>query len=121
MQTMDSNDGAGVCTQWVLAISVGWKFKTEGYRFREMLLPQIDAALSVGTVAAATVAQHLQLVYWEAGSWKKAEMLQVQVTEKTKLLLGEEHADSLTSMANLAATYRNQGQLEDTKRIKSWQ
>jgi len=43
------------------------------------------------------------------GRWKEAEELQVLVMKITKRVLGQEHANSLTSMANLASTYRNQG------------
>jgi hypothetical protein len=35
--------------------------------------------------------------------------------EKRKQLLGEDHPDTLSSMANLAATYRNQGRWKDAE------
>jgi len=44
---------------------------------------------------------YLALTYREQGRWKEAEELEV---------LGEEHPDTLTSMANLASTYRDEGQ-----------
>ena len=40
--------------------------------------------------------------YW--GRWNEAEQLKVQVMETTKKLLSAEHPDTLTSMANIAAT-----------------
>ena len=39
------------------------------------------------------------------------------VMETTKRVLGEEHPDSLTSMANLASTYRGQGRLKEAEEL----
>ncbi|KAF2467718.1 uncharacterized protein BDR25DRAFT_233833, partial [Lindgomyces ingoldianus] len=44
------------------------------------------------------------------GRWKEAEELFVQVMETRKRVLGEEHPDTLTSMANLASTKRVLGE-----------
>lgn len=52
----------------------------------------------------------LASTYSDQGHWDKAEKLQVQVMETCRRLFGPEHPDTLTSMANLAATYNNQGQ-----------
>ena len=41
-------------------------------------------------------------------------MLEVRVLEMRKAVLGQEHPDTLTGMANLASTFWNQG------RWKSW-
>jgi len=38
-------------------------------------------------------------MYRNQGRWKEAEELEVLVMETTKRVLGEEHPDSLTSMA----------------------
>jgi hypothetical protein len=37
----------------------------------------------------------------------------VQVIETSERVLGEEHPDTLTSMANLVLTYKNQGQWKE--------
>jgi len=47
--------------------------------------------------------------YWNQGRWKEAEELEVQVMETRKRVLGEEHPDTLTSMANLAFTWKGYG------------
>ncbi|KAF2267719.1 TPR-like protein [Lojkania enalia] len=44
------------------------------------------------------------------GRWKEAEELEVQVMEMRKRVLGDEHPDTLTSMANLAYTWKSQSQ-----------
>ena len=43
--------------------------------------------------------------YADKGNLKEAEQLQVQALDMRKKLLGEEHPDTLISMANLASTY----------------
>ena len=43
------------------------------------------------------------------GRCKEAEELQVQVMETTKRVLGERHPDTLTSMNNIAFTWKKQG------------
>jgi hypothetical protein len=48
---------------------------------------------------------NLALTYWNQGRWKEAEELQVQVMQMSKRMLTDKHPDTLTSMANLAATY----------------
>ncbi|TFK32829.1 hypothetical protein BDQ12DRAFT_616371 [Crucibulum laeve] len=52
---------------------------------------------------------NLALTLKSQGKWTKAEKIQVEVMEKRQLLLGPAHPDTLTSMANLAGTYQNQG------------
>jgi tetratricopeptide (TPR) repeat protein len=56
-------------------------------------------------------------VYFEEGLWKEAEELQVQAMETRKRVLGEEHPDTLTSMANLASTYWNQGRWTEAEKL----
>jgi hypothetical protein len=53
------------------------------------------------------IAQMLATAYWLEGRWEEAEQLEVQVMETRKMKLGEDHPDTLTSMASLASTYRN--------------
>jgi hypothetical protein len=40
--------------------------------------------------------------------------------EKRKQVLGDDHPDTLTSMANLAATYSNQGRWKDAEGSRWW-
>ncbi|KAJ5730155.1 P-loop containing nucleoside triphosphate hydrolase protein [Penicillium malachiteum] len=58
------------------------------------------------------------LAYSLGGEWKKAEDLQLQVMETRKEMLGPEHPDTLTSMANLASTYRNQGRWKEAEDLQ---
>ncbi|KAF1976246.1 hypothetical protein BU23DRAFT_597114 [Bimuria novae-zelandiae CBS 107.79] len=49
------------------------------------------------------------------GRWREAEQLFVQVMETRKRVLGDEHPSTLTSMASLASTYRNQGRWKEAE------
>ena len=44
-------------------------------------------------------------------------MLQIQVMDMRKKLLGAEHPDTLTSMGNLASTYKNQGRVCESEKL----
>ncbi|KAF2260180.1 HET-domain-containing protein [Lojkania enalia] len=46
---------------------------------------------------------------YQDGRWDEAEIPITQVLDMEKRMLGAGHPDTLTSMANLASTYRNQG------------
>jgi hypothetical protein len=48
------------------------------------------------------------LAYKLGGRWKEAEELEVHLMKTGKRVLGQEHPETLTSMTNLASTYRNQ-------------
>jgi tetratricopeptide (TPR) repeat protein len=50
---------------------------------------------------------------WHQGRWSEAKQLDVQVLETSKRMLGVEHPDTLTRMANLAHTWKRQGRHED--------
>ena len=45
-------------------------------------------------------------------------MLEVLVMETRKRVLGEEHPDTLTSMYNLASTYRSQGRWKEAEMLE---
>ncbi|KAI2956395.1 hypothetical protein CBS147324_10941 [Aspergillus niger] len=51
------------------------------------------------------------------GRWKEAEELGVQVMDIRKRILGSEHPDTLTSMANLASTYWKKGQWKEAEEL----
>ena len=53
------------------------------------------------------------------GRWKEAEQLGIQVSETRKRVLGDEHPSTLTSMANLASTYRNQRRWKEAKQLEA--
>ena len=52
------------------------------------------------------------------GRWKEAEVLQIQVLQLRKQLLGPKHPDTLTSMNNLALIYQNQGRWKEAEELQ---
>lgn len=54
----------------------------------------------------------------DRGRWSEAEKLFVQVMEMSKAKLGADHPDTLSSMANLASTYRNQGRWDEAEKLE---
>ncbi|KAF8535317.1 hypothetical protein BDD12DRAFT_893306 [Trichophaea hybrida] len=63
-------------------------------------------------------AEQLGVQVMEMRRWTEAEELEVQVIETRKNVLGEEHPDTLSSIANLASIYRNQGRWEKAKELQ---
>jgi hypothetical protein len=58
------------------------------------------------------------MALYRDGRHKEAEELLVQVIEIERRVLGGEHPDTLTSMANLAATYSNQGRWKEANKLE---
>lgn len=54
------------------------------------------------------VIDELCMVLVITGSYKAAENLSKKVVKTKKRMVGEEHPDTLTSLANLASTFWNQ-------------
>jgi tetratricopeptide (TPR) repeat protein len=51
------------------------------------------------------------------GQWNDAERFLLEAVELREEVLGSEHPDTLTSMANLALTYREQGRWEEAEKL----
>ncbi|KAK3937089.1 hypothetical protein QBC46DRAFT_417131 [Diplogelasinospora grovesii] len=66
-------------------------------------------------LARASVLHYAAGYFDYQGQWKDAEEFLVQATNVRRELLGEEHPSTLTSMANLAAVYRDQGRWEEAE------
>jgi hypothetical protein len=52
------------------------------------------------------------------GQYKEAEVLFVEVTKAYKRVLGAKHPSTLTSISNLASTYRNQGRWKEAEDLE---
>jgi tetratricopeptide (TPR) repeat protein len=61
--------------------------------------------------------QYAMCLYYDGRYWE-AEGLFRQVMERSKTKLGADHPDTLSSMANLASTYRNQGRWEEAEKLE---
>jgi len=80
------------------------KGKINCYEQLHFLLDQAVESSSMAMVGSA---------YNLKGRWKEAEELEVQVMETIKRVLGEEHLDTLTSIKNLAFTFKVQGRNDE--------
>ncbi|CCX34656.1 Similar to Kinesin light chain; acc. no. P46824 [Pyronema omphalodes CBS 100304] len=61
---------------------------------------------------------NLALMLWNQGRWVEAEKLQKKVLETSKVILGEDHPDTLTVMNNLALTLRDQGRGDEAEKLQ---
>jgi tetratricopeptide (TPR) repeat protein len=57
------------------------------------------------------------MTLYSDGRYKEAEELFVQVMQRTKRVLGDEHPDT-RAMNNLAATYSDQGQWKEAEELE---
>jgi len=69
----------------------------------------------VVSIIGLSILSRLARTYWEQGQWNNAEKLYVEVMEKNKRLLGDDHPDTLTSMANITGT-RAAGMMQSSSR-----
>ncbi|KAH8698104.1 kinesin light chain [Phaeosphaeriaceae sp. PMI808] len=86
-------------------------------------LPHVQYALSQSLAdyddkSRLELAQKCAIALYSDGRYKEAEELEVQVMETSSRVLGDEHPDTLTSMANLASTYRSQGRWKEAEKLE---
>jgi hypothetical protein len=87
-------------------------------------LPHVFAVLkykgtgSMGERLALAELLHRTASYFGyKGQWKLAEIFQLKAVDVRRKLLGEEHPSTLSSMANLAAIYLNQGRRKEAEEL----
>jgi tetratricopeptide (TPR) repeat protein len=96
---------------------------TDDYTFRRKLIPHINAyrkhvvQLDLMQFYFSDEFYKYGQVFLQRGHWKKAEELFVRDMKMSLRVLGQEHPDTLTSMANLASTYRNQGRWKEAEEL----
>ncbi|KAI4221929.1 MAG: hypothetical protein L6R40_008609 [Gallowayella cf. fulva] len=124
-------------TTATIALSIPWTFETADYRFRQSMMPHIDACLGFrkeGVFSLRSVGEDCQimasnfaLVYSEVGRRQEALQLTERVVEAKKRTLGEEHPDTLTSIhtlvymktpQNTTNSYRQPSNSENELRIQ---
>ncbi|KAK3384121.1 hypothetical protein B0T24DRAFT_73221 [Lasiosphaeria ovina] len=66
---------------------------------------------------AAGLFNYQASTYWNQGRWKEAEELLAKELSICSRVLGEEHPDTLISIANLASIYRNQGRWKEAEEL----
>ena len=104
--------------QTILALATDWRFKAEDYAFRRILLPHVQQAVNHEILVDHSSMSVFGLIFRESGLYTEAEKLQVVAMETMKRALGDEHPDTLTSMANLAEMFRNQGRWNEAEKLE---
>lgn len=61
---------------------------------------------------------NLEAILSDQGQFKKAEVIQKDVIEQRRQILGDEHPDTITAMRDLAATLLHQDQLQEAAAIQ---
>ena len=105
----------------LLAQSITFREHASDYAFRRDLIPHIKSCAAEPSwtrMLQVEECSRFALAYDENGFFKEAEELSVRVLEIDKRVLGEEHPDTLNSMANLAVTYRQRGRLEEAEGLE---
>ena len=108
----------------ILTCAISWRFEIQDYRLRRIIFPHIKAnelyeqQLGLSKKYYDDKWTNFALVLGENGDFNNAEQLRVQVMNMRNKLLGAEHPDTLTSMANLASTYRNQGRWNEAEQLE---
>ena len=120
--TVDNKERFCYQARDILQRSIAWRFASSDYAFRRDLLSHITTAQRRSNLSSITSQKkgiaEFALAFSEAGRWTEAEKLNMQVMETMKRVLGEEHPDTLTSIANLASTYWNQGRWTEAEKLK---
>jgi tetratricopeptide (TPR) repeat protein len=112
------------CAMDLLSNSITFNFGSEDYAFRQTLIPHIKATEKCTTAMGVALCYddkqciNFGLVFHEAGNWKEAERLWVEVQQRRKRVLGEEHPSTLAIMSNLASTYWNQGRWKEAEGLQ---
>ena len=108
------------CVLSIIGVSISWEMNIEDYKYQFSLLQHISSCISGIKLEDINIliAINLGHAYYYQGQWKKAKALEVMVMEKKKQILGDEHPDTLLSMANLAATYRDLGQWKKAEALE---
>ncbi|KAL8831591.1 MAG: hypothetical protein Q9170_005232 [Blastenia crenularia] len=107
--------------QRILKRSITWRFESSDYTFRRFLLPHITTSQRRSSECSVASQKDdlagFALAFREAGRWKEAEEIEVQVMETDKRELGEEHLHTLDSIARLASIYRDQGRWKEAEEL----
>ncbi|KAJ7854040.1 P-loop containing nucleoside triphosphate hydrolase protein [Mycena olivaceomarginata] len=83
------------------------------------ICPHVELALQMDAEVALVFKQQYGLILWEAGKYKQYEKLLEGVLEKQKQVLGDNHPDTLLTMANLANTYSDLGEYQKAKELNA--
>ncbi|KAL2146826.1 hypothetical protein VTI28DRAFT_2307 [Corynascus sepedonium] len=113
-------------TQALLVVSQAYPYGNyENWAICNAYLPHATAVLSLGdsgtnkqSMARASLLYCVAGFFYYKGRWKDAGTLFKQATDIQKGVLGEEHPETLSSIADLAAAYWNQGRWKEAENLE---
>ncbi|EHK42483.1 hypothetical protein TRIATDRAFT_293811 [Trichoderma atroviride IMI 206040] len=90
--------------------------KCSAYLSHANAVLQLDGLTSRDENKARASLLHCIAAYFDfEGKWSQAEMFNIEARDIRRELFGHDHPDTLTSMANLASTYRKQGRRKEAE------
>src|SRR2546423_1632218 len=95
-----------------------WKVCEDYLPHAYVVLSYEGSSSPAEAIARGSLLHNTALFMLYRGQWNKAEELQVQAVAMRRSMFGGEHPDTLTSMANLASTYRNQGRWTEAEKLE---
>ncbi|KAM6500326.1 hypothetical protein JOM56_003340 [Amanita muscaria] len=108
----------------LLACSLNLNYQEDNYRFCTLLAPHIRAN---NEHAAQWISddqyyddqnERFALAFDRVADWGQTEKLLNNILSERETRLGPLHEDTLTAMANLACTYRNQGRWKEAESLE---
>ncbi|KAJ7852228.1 hypothetical protein B0H13DRAFT_2284385 [Mycena leptocephala] len=115
--TLDDEPVARECMTDIMGMSI--RLTEDAYLSRIGLMSHVDSLIQDQTTIKSMFQEEYALVYFDSGRFEEAESLDIMVLEKRKQLLGADHPDTLSAMANLAATYRELGRYQEAEPLES--
>ncbi|QRV95648.1 kinesin light chain [Ceratobasidium sp. AG-Ba] len=105
-------------TALLLAISIDYEDNLESLAYNRAIEVHVGRILERRTQPSPNNAAYFGELYYRVGKWDQNEKMDVIVVEGRQQALGEEHTETLTSMNNLAFTYRQQGRYRDAAKLQ---
>ncbi|KAJ7878248.1 hypothetical protein B0H13DRAFT_2545696 [Mycena leptocephala] len=115
--TLDDELIARECMTDIMGMSI--RLTEDAYLFRIGLMSHVDSLIQDRMTIKSVLQEEYARVYFDSGRFREAESLQDIVLEKQKQLLGPDHPDTLTAMANLALTYHKLGRYKEAEPLES--
>ena len=109
---------ATVSELYPLGSYANWRVCDDYLPHAYVVLSHEDSSSPADAIARGSLLHDMALFMLYRGQWNKAEELQVQAVAMRRRVFGEEHPAMLTSMANLASTYRNQGRWMEAEKLE---
>ncbi|QRV95633.1 kinesin light chain [Ceratobasidium sp. AG-Ba] len=105
-------------TALLLAISIDYEDNLESLAYKRAIEVHAGRILERRIQPSPNNAARFGQLYYRVGKWSQKEKMEAIVVKGRQQALGEEHTATLTSMNNLAFTYRQQGRYRDAAKLQ---